>query len=493
MKKNNLKILCIIERVIIIGIVIRLCLFNINGDIRSLIILAGIFLYIFLPEQTKKKYNIKEERNIENNKEQNKEIEIKNLYDTEKINYNLFKNEETKDTNISVVVNSEENNYELPPIDLLSNDIEIKEIIQSKEYKDSKSKILVGVKEELKTLIIDIMETSHILIAGTTGIGKTMLLDNIIINTLYKSRPNEVKFVMLDTSNNGLRLYNGIPHLLIPVITDANKSIGALAWLVQEIENRNKIFINENVEDFIEFNQKMELDNKNKIPMIIVIIDEIFEIVNRDKESVEELLTKITRQGKKMGVFLIISTNRPSTDIVSGAIKANIYTRISFFLPSRLDSKLILDMDGAEKLKNHGDLLFKTIGITTPKKYHCPYLSIDGIKNVVNFLKKNETYYSENILENVEGHYLKDTFENIENTSYDINETDPLLMDAIDVVVETGQASTSFIQRRFKIGYARAGRIINQMEERGVISGYLGSKPRMVLMSIEKLNELKNK
>jgi len=489
MKKNNLKMLCIIERIVIIGIVIRLCLFNINGDIRSLIILSGIFLFIFLPEQTKKKYNIKEEKNIENNKEQNKKIEFNNLSDTEKINYDLFKNEETKNTTISVIVNSEKNSYELPQIDLLSNDIEIKEIIQSKEYKDSKSKVLFGVKEDLNTKIIDINETSHILIAGTTGIGKTTLLDNIIINILFKSKPDEVKFVMIDASNNGLRLYNGIPHLLVPVITDVNKSVGTLAWIAQEIENRSMLFLSQNVEDLNDFNKKMEANKKNKLHSIIVIIDEIYEIVNKNKEDVENELIKITRQGKKVGVFLILSTNRPSTDIVSGAIKANIYTRISFFLPSRLDSKLILDMDGAERLENHGDILFKTIGITKPQKYHCPYLSTDGIKNVVDDLvKKNETYYSEAVLENIEAYYSK----GIEYNDYGMEE-DPLLMDAIDVVVETGQASTSFIQRRFKIGYARASKITEQMEERGVISGYSGSKPRMVLMSKERLKELKNK
>lgn len=493
MKKINKKMLCIIERIVIIGIVIRLCLFNINGNIRSLIILLGVFLLIFLPDQTKKIYNEKE-KNTNNIKKTN--------YNSSNLNFS--ENIETKETakmeelkkdkskTLDELNNMKKINYELPNLGLLCDNIEIKNILQSKEFEDSKSKVLFGVKEDLNTKIIDINETSHILIAGTTGIGKTTLLDNIIINILFKSKPDEVKFIMFDTSNNGLRLYNGIPHLLIPVITDANKSVGTLAWIVQEIENRNRLFFSENVEDFTDFNRKMEGNKKSKLSEIIVIIDEIYEIINKNKEDVEKELISITRQGKRAGVFLIISTNRPSTDIVSGAIKANIYTRISFFLPSRLDSKLILDMDGAEKLKNHGDVLFKTLGITKPNKYHCPYLSVDGIKNVVEFLKTNETYYSADILENIENHIYKDIFKNIEDDNYYDIGVDPLLMDAIDAVVTTGQASTSFIQRRLKVGYARAGILIDQLEERGIISGYQGSKPRQVLMSVERLEELKH-
>ena len=184
-------------------------------------------------------------------------------------------------------------------------------------------------------------------------------------------------------------------------------------------------------------------------------------------------------------IFLIISTNRPSTDIVSGTIKANIYTRISFFLPARLDSKLILDVDGAESLKNHGDLLFKTIGITTPQKYHCPYISIDGIKNIVKFLKNGENNYQKDVLEKIEKNNCVESVED--------DDIDSFLAEAIETVIETGEVSTSFIQRRFKVGYARAGRIIDQMEERGIISGYQGSKPRDVLISKERWQELNKK
>lgn len=494
MKKINLKMLCIIERIVIIGIVIRLCLFNINGNIRSLIILLGVFLLIFLPDQTKKIYNEKE-KNTNNIKDTN--FNSSNLDFSENIETKQTEKMEElkkdKSKTLDELNNMKKINYKLPNLDLLCDNIEIKDILQSKEFEDSKSKVLFGVKENLNTKIIDINETSHILIAGTTGIGKTTLLDNIIINILFKSKPNEVKFIMIDTSNNGLRLYNGIPHLLIPVITDSNKSVGTLAWVVQEIENRNRMFFSENVEDFTDFNKKMEANKKSKLSEIIVIIDEIYEIINKDREDVEKELISITRQGKKTGIFLIISTNRPSTDIVSGAIKANIYTRISFFLPSRLDSKLILDMDGAEKLKNHGDVLFKTLGITKPNKYHCPYLSIEGIKNVVEFfLKTNEACYSADILENIENHIYNDIFKNTEDDNYYDIGADPLLMDVIDAVVTTGQASASFIQRRFKIGYARASVLIDQLEERGIISGYQGNKPRQVLMSVERLEELKH-
>lgn len=478
MEQDKVKKICKIERIICaIIIIIGFFLMDLKEDIATAVILLGIFLIIILPKLTKKKLKKEITTDFSQNKIGNsididelKTIEIESFKELEKSI--KFENDYT----------IYETNYEFPSIELLIEENEIKDVIQSREYIDSESKIIVGLKENSNTKIIDIQETSHMLIAGTTGIGKTTLLDNIIINILYKSKPDETKFVMFDTSNNSLRLYNGIPHLLIPVINDAKKSVGALAWLVQELENRNKLFLNETVEDFVKFNKKMESYNKNKLPTIVVIIDEISDIVNTNKESVEDFLVKITKKGKKAGIFLIISTNRPSTDIVSGLVKANIYTRISFFLPARLDSKLILDVDGAEKLKKHGDLLFKTIGITTPQKYHCPYVSVDEIKNVVNFLKNGENNYQTDVLEKIEN-----------NNDVESEEADPLLMDAIEIVVETGLASTSFLQRRFKINYSRAGRIIDQMEQRGIISGYQGSKPREVLISKERWQELNKK
>lgn len=469
MEQEKVNKICKFERIICAFIiVIGFLLMDLNEDMATVVILLGIFLIIIVPMITKKKLKKKsttelKTKEIEEFKELEKNTELENEFTVYDIN------------------------YEFPPKELLVEESEIKEVIHSKEYIDSESKIIVGLKENTKTQIIDIQKTSHMLIAGTTGIGKTTLLDNIIINILYKSRPDETKFVIFDTSNNSLRLYNGIPHLLIPVIRDAKKSIGALAWIVQEIENRNTLFLNENVEDFVGYNKKMELCNKNKLPTIVVIIDEISDIVNNDKENVEDCLVRITKKGRRTGIFLIISTNRPSTDIVSGSIKANIYTRISFFLPARLDSKLILDMDGAESLKKHGDILFKTIGITTPKKYHCPYVSIDEIKNVVHFVTKGGHAYSEEILDKIEKAYSTDN-----ELKEDLDDkTDPFLMDAIEAVMEMGQASASFIQRRFKIGYARAGKIIDQMEERGIISGYEGSGPRKILISKERWNELK--
>jgi len=389
--------------------------------------------------------------------------------------------------NIELKEKEEKINYEFPSIELIDEENEIKEVIQSKNFLESKSKMLVGLKENSEIKIIDIQETSHILIAGTTGIGKTNLLDNTIINILYKSNPNETKLVIFDTCNNGLTQYNGIPHLVIPVITNSRKAVGALAWIVQEIENRKALFLNEKTQDFNEFNRKMVSNNKKKLPTILIIIDEISEIVKNDKENVEDSILKITKQGKKTGVFLIISTNRPSTDIISGTIKANIYTRISFFLPARLDSKLILDMDGAEKLQNHGDLLLKTFGISVPQKYHCPYISNEGINSIVNFVKKDgEGKYDSEIIKALDRANKKD-----KEVLFNDDEPDPRLEEAIEEVITNGQASTSFIQRRLKVGDARAGRIIDQMQERGIISGYQGSKPREVLMTKERWNELK--
>ena len=362
--------------------------------------------------------------------------------------------------------------------------VKLGEIIKTEEFENNTSKLTVGLGKDIhgKCKIIDIKKTSHILIAGTTGSGKSIFLHVLINSILYKAKPSEVKFLMIDTKVVELSLYNKIPHLLIPVVTDKRKALGALAWICQEMDNRYVILANKGIKNIEEYNDKQ--DNAEKLPNIILIIDEYADLIETDKKEIEEYIYLLTQKAKAVGIYLIIVTERPSINIINGTIKANIPTRVVFRLPSQIDSKVVLDTIGAEKLLGNGDMLFKEVGIYEPTRYQGAFISSNELEKVSNYIKLEEKIiYNGDILHKVDNNGLE----------LDIDDDiDPFLMEAIESVVETGQASTSFIQRRFKIGYARAGKIIDQMEERGVISGYQGSKPREVLMSIDRLNELKN-
>ena len=360
--------------------------------------------------------------------------------------------------------------------------VKLGEIIKAEEFKNSISKLTVGLGKDIygKYKIMDIEKTSHMLISGTTGSGKSMFLHILINSILYKAKPNEVKFLMIDTKIVELSLYNKIPHLLVPVITDTRKALGALAWLCQEVQNRYIMLKNKGVKNIEEYNEKH--NDCEKLPNIILIIDEYADLIETDKKEIEEYIYILTQKARAVGIYIIIVTERPSINIINGTIKANIPTRVVFRLPSQIDSKVVLDAIGAEELLGNGDMFFKEVGIYELKRYQCAFISNNELEKVTNYIKSEE-----------KNGYNEDRFQILNNHKLDIDDdTDPFLMDAIDAVIETGQASTSFIQRRFEIGYARAGRIIDQMEERGIISGYQGSKPREVLMSIDRWNELKS-
>lgn len=358
------------------------------------------------------------------------------------------------------------------------------EIIKSEEFKKNSSILSIGLGKDVygNIKIVDLKQTSHVLVSGTTGSGKSIFLHVIINSILYKAKPGEVKFLMIDTKEVELSIYNKIPHLLIPVITECNKALGALAWLCQEMENRLKIFSKEDVNNIEEYNKK---SNTLQLPYLILIIDEYADLVETNKKAFEELLYVLTKRANHVGINIIISTERPSVNIIKGAIKANISTRVSFKLPSQSDSRVVLDNVGAENLFGNGDMLLKKMGIYKPIRYQCAFISNNEIEKITNYIKTEE----KNIYNNRDILQAKDNNELELDVDDDV---DPFLMEAIESVVQTGQASISFIQRRFNIGYARAGRIIDQMEERGIISSYQGSKPREVLMSVDRWNELKN-
>ena len=295
---------------------------------------------------------------------------------------------------------------------------------------------------------------------------------------------------MVDPKVVELSVYNGIPHLLIPVVTDPRKAAGALAWAVQEMDNRYNLFAEKGVRDLKGYNKAIEKEEGlGQLPQIVIIVDELADLMMVAKNDVEDAICRLAQKARAAGMHLVIATQRPSVDVITGLIKANVPSRVAFAVSSQVDSRTILDSVGAEKLLGKGDMLYFPAGAPKPSRVQGAFVTDDEVEKIVDFVKSNGTAtYSEDILESIENSNKTDKEIAAESTEDD--DTDPFLMEAIQTVVETGQASTSFIQRRFKVGYARAGRIIDQMEERGVISGYQGSKPREVLMTKERWAEL---
>ena len=371
--------------------------------------------------------------------------------------------------------------------------VHLREVLESEEFQNNKSKLTVALGKDVagNIQLADIAKMPHVLIAGSTGSGKSVCINTIISSIIYNAKPSEVKLVMVDPKVVELSVYNGIPHLLIPVVTDPKKAAGALAWAVQEMDDRYNKFAQKGVRDLKGYNKAIEKEEGvGKLPQIVIIVDELADLMMVAAKDVEEAICRLAQKARAAGMHLVIATQRPSVDVITGLIKANIPSRIAFAVSSQVDSRTILDSVGAEKLLGKGDMLFFPSGAPKPLRVQGAFVSDEEVEKIVDFVKQNGTAtYSEDILESIEKNNKTD--KEIAQEADEDDETDPFLMDAIDMVVETGQASTSFIQRRFKVGYARAGRIIDQMEERGIISGYQGSKPREVLMTKERLEELK--
>ena len=340
-------------------------------------------------------------------------------------------------------------------------------------------------------VIANIGKMPHVLIAGSTGSGKSVCINTLIASILYKAKPSEVRLLMVDPKVVELSVYNGIPHLLIPVVTDPKKAAGALAWAVQEMENRYASFAEKGVRDLKGYNEALAKDGEEgKLPQIVIIIDELADLMMVAAKEVEDSICRLAQKARAAGMHLVIATQRPSVDVITGIIKANIPSRIAFAVSSQIDSRTILDMAGAEKLLGKGDMLFYPIGASKPVRVQGAFVSDGEVEKIVDFIKSStgETTYNDDIIEQIENANKSDR--EIDEDKED-DDCDEYLMDAIDTVVEIGQASTSFIQRRFKVGYARAGRIIDQMEARGIISEYEGSKPRKVLITKEQWQEQK--
>jgi len=370
------------------------------------------------------------------------------------------------------------------------NMVTLREMLETKEFKDAKSKLSYALGRDItgKPVIANIVDMPHMLISGATGSGKSVCINSIIMSILFKAKPSEVKFLMIDPKVVELVIYDGIPHLLVPVVTDPKKAAGALNWAVNEMVERYNLFALKGVKDIEGYNDLLKKEDASAVlPQIVIIIDELADLMMVAKNDVEDAICRLAQMARATGMHLVIATQRPSVDVITGIIKANIPSRIAFSVSSQIDSRTILDTAGAEKLLGKGDMLYAPIVLPKPIRLQGPYVSLEEITKVVEFIKDNtSSNYNEDIIDKIE----KSTADKPSNDMIE-NDVDNLLMTAIDLVVEAGQASTSMLQRRLKVGYARAGRIIDQMEARGIISGYDGSKPRQVLISKDELAQLK--
>ena len=374
----------------------------------------------------------------------------------------------------------------------------IKEIIDSTEFNEAKSKLTVAMGKDIagNITVADLAKMPHLLIAGATGSGKSVCINSIIISLLFKSSPDEVKLLMVDPKVVELGIYNGIPHLLVPVVTDPRKAAGALNWAVSEMLNRYKLFADSGVRDLKGYNKLCQKSDNNLKPMpqIVIIIDELADLMMAAPNEVEDAICRLAQMARAAGMHLVIATQRPSVDVITGVIKANIPSRIAFSVSSQVDSRTILDGSGAEKLLGRGDMLFYPVGMPKPTRVQGCFVSDEEVENVVDFIKSSEssTEYDQAIIDEIDRQAVQE--KGSKNSSHDgggFDDADELLPQAIECVVEMGQASTSMLQRKLKLGYARAARIIDQLEERGIVGEFEGSKPRQVLITHDQWVEMK--
>ena len=375
----------------------------------------------------------------------------------------------------------------------------IRDVIESRNFTEHKSKTAFALGRDIagKNVIGDIEKLPHVLIAGTTGSGKSVCTNSLIISMLYKSTPDEVRFIMVDPKMVELAPYNGIPHLLIPVVTDPKKAAGALQWAVFEMMKRYKTFSEHGVKKLEEYNRLARAtEGMETLPSVVVVIDELADLMLVAAKEVEESICRVAQMGRAAGVHLVIATQRPSADVITGLMKANIPSRIAFAVASSLESRIILDNTGAEKLVGKGDMLYAPLGAGKPTRVQGCFISPEEIEQVVEFVKQSgEVHYSDEVIAKIE-----ESIQEKEKSSAKggpaaaadsgDEEGDELLPAAVDVVLETGQASVSMLQRRLKLGYSRAARLVDQMEERGIVGPFEGSKPRQLLITRAQWQEM---
>jgi len=380
--------------------------------------------------------------------------------------------------------------------------VSLREVIDSKEFNGAKSKSSFAVGKDISgnCIVGNISKLPHMLIAGTTGSGKSVCMNSIIISILYKASPDDVKLIMVDPKMVELGIYNGIPHLLIPVVTDPKKAAGSLQWAVTEMMRRYRAMSDAGVRDLESYNSIMEsqVEEASKLPQIVVIIDELADLMLVAAKEVEESICRIAQMGRAAGIHLIIATQRPSADVITGLMKANIPSRIAFAVASAMESRIILDTQGAEKLVGRGDMLYAPIGDGKPKRVQGCFVSDPEVEAVTSYVKANFTNdYDHEIMEEIDKKAAqtgKQTAVSASDTAPNSDESDgdELLPAAVEVILETNQASASMLQRRLKLGYARAARIIDEMENKGIVGPYQGSKPRAIKITRDQWEAMKN-
>ena len=389
---------------------------------------------------------------------------------------------------------------EVPNKDIAA--VPIREIIDSTEFTSAKSRLSVALGKDIsgRICLADLAKMPHLLIAGATGSGKSVCINSIIISLLYKSSPEEVKLLMIDPKVVELGGYNGIPHLLVPVVTDPKKAAGALCWAVGEMLNRYKLFAATGTRDLEGYNRlAAEREELHPMPQIVIIIDELADLMMAAPKDVEDYICRLAQMARAAGMHLVIATQRPSVDVITGLIKANIPSRISFAVSSQIDSRTILDMGGAEKLLGRGDMLYYPVGSSKPTRVQGCFVTDSEVERVVTFIKQGEKgEYDDNIMTEIEQSAAQVKGKGGSSGSAaaaggdgEGADGDELLEQAIAVVVEAGLASTSLLQRRLKVGYARAARLVDEMEEKGIVGPFEGSKPRKVLMTKDQYYERK--
>ena len=378
-----------------------------------------------------------------------------------------------------------------------------REVIDSPEFAKHKSKVSFAVGKDIggNRIIGDIGKLPHLLIAGTTGSGKSVCMNSLIISLLYKAKPEEVKLIMIDPKMVELGIYNGIPHLLIPVVTDPKKAAGSLQWAVTEMMRRYRMMADAGVRDLESYNKQARMsadDELEPMPQIVVVIDELADLMLVAAKEVEESICRIAQMGRASGIHLVIATQRPSADVITGLMKANIPSRIAFAVASAMESRIILDTAGAEKLVGKGDMLYAPLGQGKPKRVQGCFITDNEVQDVVTFIKdSSEAEYSDSVMAEIDKKAAESGKSGSGSSGGTAAETessdgDEMLPAAVDVILETGQASVSMLQRRLKLGYARAARIMDEMEERGLVGPFEGSKPRQLLITREQWQAIKD-
>ncbi len=357
----------------------------------------------------------------------------------------------------------------------------LREILECPEFIDAASKITIALGKDIagNPIITDLGKMPHLLIAGATGSGKSVSLNSIISSILFKATPNEVKLVLIDPKMVELNTYNGIPHLLSPVVTDPRKAASALKWVVSEMETRYELFSSMGIRDITRYNAQSEEHGKQcePLPYIVVVIDELADLMMIAPIEVEDSICRIAQMARAAGIHLIVATQRPSVDVITGVIKANIPARIAFAVSSQTDSRTILDMNGAEKLLGKGDMLFMPVGASKPIRIQGALVTDSEVEDIVSYIVKQGQPL-----------YIASFSDQAQTTSNVATFEDPLFPDAARLVLDQGHASVSLLQRRFRIGYARAGRLMDVLEQRGIVGPYDGAKPRDVLMTSDQFN-----